>query len=105
MALARAFLKDAPILLLDEVTSALDGVNEAAVTAALEDLARGRTVLVIAHRLSTIKRADRIAVLAGGRIEAVGTHAELYAADGTYREFWDDQSAVARWRLPRGSEA
>ena len=105
VALARAFLKDAPILLLDEVTSALDGVNEAAVTAALEDLARGRTVLVIAHRLSTIKRADRIAVLAGGRIEAVGTHAELYAADGTYREFWDDQSAVARWRLPRGSEA
>ncbi|WP_371173859.1 ABC transporter ATP-binding protein [Buchananella felis] len=102
VALARAFLKDAPILLLDEVTSALDGVNEAAVTAALEDLSRGRTVLVIAHRLSTIRNADRIAVIADGTVEAVGTHDELYAAGGTYRQFWDDQSAVSRWRLPHG---
>lgn len=105
VALARAFLKDAPILLLDEVTSALDGVNEAAVTAALEDLAQGRTVLVIAHRLSTIRSADRIAVIAGGRVEAVGTHDELYAAGGTYRQFWDDQSAVSRWRLTGGGHS
>ncbi|MDO4791731.1 MAG: ABC transporter ATP-binding protein [Buchananella hordeovulneris] len=99
VAIARAFLKDAPILLLDEVTSALDGVNEAAITAALEDLAQGRTVLVIAHRLSTIKRADRIAVVTAGTVEAVGTHAELYSHGGTYAQFWDDQQAVARWRL------
>lgn len=99
VALARAFLKDAPILLLDEVTSALDGVNEARVTESLNDLAQGRTVLVIAHRLSTIRRADQIIVLTDGAVEAVGSHDELYEASPTYREFWEDQSAVARWKL------
>ncbi len=100
VALARAFLKDAPILLLDEVTSALDGVNEARVTESLDDLAQGRTVLVIAHRLSTtIRRADQIIVLTDGAVEAVGSHDELYEASPTYREFWEDQSAVARWKL------
>lgn len=99
VALARAFLKDAPILLLDEVTSALDGVNEARVTESLNDLAEGRTVLVIAHRLSTIRRADQIVVLTDGAIEAVGSHEVLYEDYPTYREFWEDQSAVARWKL------
>ena len=99
VAIARAFLKDSPVLLLDEVTSALDGVSESGVTRAMEELGRGRTVLVIAHRLSTIRRADRIAVLVDGSVEAVGTHDELYAAGGTYRTFWDDQSSVDRWRL------
>ncbi|MDU0349170.1 ABC transporter ATP-binding protein [Actinomyces sp. MRS3W] len=99
VAIARAFLKDAPVLLLDEVTSALDGANEAAVTQALEELSEGRTVLVIAHRLSTIRHADRIVVLVDGDIEAIGTHAQLHAAGGTYRRFWDDQTAVDRWRL------
>ena len=99
VAIARAFLKDAPVLLLDEVTSALDGANEAAVTRAMEELSAGRTVVVIAHRLSTIRRADRIVVLVDGAVEATGSHAELYAAGGTYRRFWDDQEAIARWRL------
>lgn len=101
VALTRAFLKDAPVLLLDEVTSALDGANEAAVTRAMEELSRGRTVLVIAHRLTTVRRADRIVVLTDGMVEAVGSHEELYAAGGTYRQFWDDQMAVDRWRLVR----
>lgn len=99
VAIARAFLKDAPVLLLDEVTSALDGANEAAVTRAMEELGRGRKVLVIAHRLSTIRRADRIVGLADGAVEAAGTHEELYAMGGAYRRFWDDQTAIDRWRL------
>jgi subfamily B ATP-binding cassette protein MsbA len=84
IAIARAILKDAPILLLDEATSALDTESERAVQAALETLMRGRTTIVIAHRLSTVESADRIVVLAHGRIVEMGAHAELLAAGGVY---------------------
>ena len=77
LAIARAILKDAPILILDEATSALDSESERQVQAALEELMKGRTTLVIAHRLSTVEGADRIAVLHEGRIVEIGTHAEL----------------------------
>jgi len=84
LAIARALLKDAPILILDEATSALDTESERHVQAALDELMRGRTTLIIAHRLSTIENADRIVVLGEGRIVESGRHADLLAANGVY---------------------
>jgi subfamily B ATP-binding cassette protein MsbA len=87
LAIARAIYKDAPILILDEATSALDTESERAVQSALDALMTGRTTLVIAHRLSTIERADRIVVLADGKIAEQGTHQQLLAKDGVLRKF------------------
>jgi ATP-binding cassette subfamily B protein/subfamily B ATP-binding cassette protein MsbA len=84
IAIARALLKDATVLVLDEPTSALDTQTEALLLEALECLVRGRTTFIIAHRLSTIRHADRIAVLEAGRIVERGTHASLLAAEGAY---------------------
>jgi ATP-binding cassette subfamily B protein len=84
LAIARAILRDAPVLMLDEATSALDAESERAVQAAVERLARGRTTLIIAHRLATVKRADRIVVFQEGRIVAEGTHGALVAEGGLY---------------------
>ena len=86
ISIARALLKDAPILILDEATSALDTESEAIVQRALANLLRGRTALVIAHRLSTVRSADRIVVLDGGRIVDQGTHDALLARGGLYAQ-------------------
>ena len=91
ISIARAFLKDAPILLLDEPTSALDAATEADFLASLEALMAGRTVVIVAHRLSTIRGADRIYVLDHGRVVECGTHTELLDSDGAYRRLHDHQ--------------
>lgn len=92
IALARAILKDAPILIMDEATSALDSEVEALIQAALERVMQGKTVLAIAHRLSTLSEMDRIIVMEQGQIAEVGSHAELLASGGLYAQFWARQS-------------
>jgi ATP-binding cassette, subfamily B, bacterial MsbA len=93
LAIARALLKDAPILILDEATSALDSESEALVQSALHNLMSGRTVLVIAHRLSTVRTADRIVVIENGAIADIGTHDELMKKLGIYRRLYELQFA------------
>jgi len=104
LSIARALLKNAPILILDEATSSLDSDSETEVQKALERLMKGRTVFVIAHRLSTIRNAHRIIVLSGGQIVEEGTHEELMTANGEYRrlhdlQFKDDGTRV--WTAPK----
>ena len=94
ISIARAFLKDAPVLLLDEPTSALDANTEADFLDSLEALMRGRTVVIVAHRLSTIRPVDRIYVLDAGRVVEEGPHAELLARGGAYRRLYDRQAVT-----------
>ncbi|WP_280457760.1 ABC transporter ATP-binding protein [Nocardia carnea] len=96
VSIARALLEDAPIVLLDEVSSALDPVNEAAVHAGIERLTAGRTVVVVAHRLHTVQRADRVVFLDRGRIVEEGSHDELLRRGGRYADFWAIAMAPAR---------
>ncbi|MBI5585969.1 MAG: lipid A export permease/ATP-binding protein MsbA [Deltaproteobacteria bacterium] len=91
ISIARALLKDAPLLILDEATSSLDSDSEAEVQRALENLMQGRTTLVIAHRFSTIRNADRILVMSGGRIVEQGKHEELWELNGEYRRLYEIQ--------------
>ena len=95
IAIARAILKDPPVLILDEATSAVDNETEAAIQRSLEKISRGRTTLAIAHRLSTVRSADRICVLEHGRIVELGKHDELLALDGVYATLWRVQTGGA----------
>ena len=94
LAIARAFLKDAPVLIMDESTSGLDPESERLIRAALQRLARGRTVLMIAHRLNTVYEADRIAILDGGRLVEIGTHRELVRRGGLYAHLVNTYAGV-----------
>ncbi|WP_227984345.1 ABC transporter ATP-binding protein [Nocardia spumae] len=99
VSIARALLKDAPIILLDEATSALDPHSEAAVVRGIHELTRDKTVVVVAHRLSTIAHADQILFVEGGQILERGTHVELLDLGGRYAHFWSERSRATGWHL------
>lgn len=104
IAIARALLKDAPVIVLDEATAFADPDNEAALQQAIAALAAGRTVLVVAHRLHTIRDADRIVTVAAGRVVETGRHEALLAAGGPYARLWEDFSASRRAGLRTGTD-
>ena len=103
ISVARAILKDAPIVLLDEATAALDATNERKLQEALASLTRDKTVIVVAHRLSTIRTADQILVLEARRIVESGTHEALLEAGDLYRKRWSEREPAASWRLGRSA--
>lgn len=104
ISIARAILKDAPIILLDEATASLDPENEQAIQEAISILTREKTVIVIAHRLNTIQDADRIVVLEHGMVAETGKHDYLLARKGTYFRMWSEQQKAATWEVVSGKD-
>ncbi|SDB06469.1 ATP-binding cassette, subfamily B [Ruminococcaceae bacterium FB2012] len=99
ISIARAIMKNAPIIILDEATANVDPENEAELTGAIEELTREKTVIMIAHRLKTVEHADQIIVIDGGRIVQQGTHPELMKQEGIYRTFVEDRKKAVSWKL------
>jgi ATP-binding cassette subfamily B protein IrtA len=105
LSIARAFLKNAPVLILDEATAFADPDNEMLVQQAFEKLSKDKTVIMIAHRLSTITNADCIYVLADGKIAESGTHEELLAANGVYTHMWNEYNRSVNWQVGKTGAA
>ena len=99
ISIARAIMKDAPIIVLDEATANVDPENEAELMKAVEALTKEKTIIMIAHRLKTVRSADNILVISGGKIAQQGTHEQLMAASGIYRSFVESRREAASWRL------
>lgn len=99
ISIARAILKDAPIVLLDEATASLDPENELSIQKAINDLVKNKTVIIIAHRLHTIQAADKIVVIDKGKIVEVGKHTDLLASGGLYKNLWDKQQKMKGWKF------
>ena len=97
--MARAILKDAPIIILDEATSSVDPENEWMMVKAIDELVEGKTVIMIAHKMRTIMNADQIVVMENGRIHGTGTHDTLLEKDSIYRSFWDNRKNAASWKI------
>lgn len=99
ISIARAILKDAPVIILDEATASIDPENERLIQSAISELTKGKTIITIAHRLATIKQADQILVVSEGRIAEVGTHAELVKKDGIYKRFTEIRERAEGWKI------
>ncbi len=99
ISIARAIMKDAPIIILDEATANVDPENEAELTKAIEELTRNKTIIMIAHRLKTVRHADRIVVVDNGKIVQKGTHDELMGQDGIYKNFVSERREAVSWKI------
>ena len=99
ISIARAMLKDAPIIILDEATASIDPENEHLIQNAVTELTRGKTIITIAHRLATIEQADQILVVDDGRIAESGTHQELIRQDGKYKQFVEIRKKAEGWKI------
>ena len=99
ISIARAIMKDAPIIILDEATANVDPENETELTEAIEALTKEKTIIMIAHRLKTVRHADQIFVVDNGRIVQHGTHQELIAKDGIYKSFVEGRQEAASWKI------
>jgi ATP-binding cassette subfamily B protein len=104
LSIARAILKDAPIVLLDEATASLDPENEALIQEAVNVLVATKTLIIIAHRLSTITTADQILVLDEGRLVEQGSHYQLLARKGLYQRFWQERQQAKSWQVRSNSK-
>ena len=99
ISIARAMLKDSPIVILDEATSALDAENEKEILSAIDSLINGKTVIMIAHRIKTVEHADNIVALKDGNIVQMGSHKELIKEDGLYKDFIEERENASGWTI------